>query len=293
MKESIIYTIKKVVTFGVLYAVSAVLGEVLVIGVLLGMGYDPLQGGMPEGQISELLFYYGFVIFALVTIAYCRLVEKKKIKEIGFSGNPLEYLAGALLAGLLLGIIMSAACVFDAITFQGFSTDVDFGSLLLWIVAFGIQGATEEIMCRGFLLNSLKSKVSAPVAILVSSTAFAFPHLSSLLEADFVYALVGIINLYLISIIFSIFVLWRSNIWIACGLHSVWNFILYAIMGLSLSGSESGTKGVILFEVKEASILNGAEYGIEASVITTVVLAALALIMVKRWKGTCDKNGIS
>lgn len=293
MKESIIYTIKKVVTFGVLYAVSAVLGEVLVIGVLLGMGYDPLQGGMPEGQISELLFYYGFVIFALVTIAYCRLVEKKKIKEIGFSGNPLEYLAGALLAGLLLGIIMSAACVLDAITFQGFSTDVDLGSLLLWIVAFGIQGAAEEIMCRGFLLNSLKSKVSAPVAILVSSTAFAFPHLSSLLEADFVYALVGIINLYLISIIFSIFVLWRSNIWIACGLHSVWNFILYAIMRLSLSGSESGVNGVILFEVKETSILNGAEYGIEASVITTVVLAALALIMVKRWKGKCDNNGIS
>lgn len=293
MKESIIYTIKKVVTFGVLYAVSAVLGEVLVIGGLVGLGYDPLQGEMPEGPIGELLFYYGFVIFALVTIAYWRLVEKKKLKEIGFSGNPLEYLAGALLAVLLLGIIMGAACVFDAITFHGFSVNVDLGSLLLWIVAFGIQGATEEIMCRGFLLNSLKCKVSAPVAILVSSTAFAFPHLSSLLEADFVYALVGIINLYLISIIFSIFVLWRSNIWIACGLHSVWNFILYAIMGLSLSGSESGTKGVIRFEVKEASILNGAEYGIEASVITTVVLAALALIMVKRWKGKRDNNGIS
>lgn len=42
------------------------------------------------------------------------------------------------------------------------------------------------------------------------------------------------------------FVLWRSNIWIACGLHSIWNFILYCIMGLSLSGSESALNGVIM-----------------------------------------------
>jgi membrane protease YdiL (CAAX protease family) len=147
-------------------------------------------------------------------------------------------------------------------------------------------------MCRGFLLNSLKNRTSIPLAILISSTAFVFPHLSSLSEADFVYALVGIINLYLISIIFSILVLWRSNIWIACGLHSVWNFILYVIMGLSLSGSERIAKGVIFFKVKDASILNGAEYGIEASVITTIVLGMLLIIMITRWKGRIDKSGI-
>ena len=166
-------------------------------------------------------------------------------------------------------------------------------SILLWILAFGIQGATEEIMCRGFLLNSLKNRISIPLAILISSTAFVFPHLSSLNEADLVYAVVGIVNLYLVSITFSILVLWRSNIWIACGLHSAWNFILYVIMGLSLSGSESVSKGVVLFSVKDTSILNGADYGIEASVITTVVLGMLLFVMVKGWKGRIGKDGIS
>ena len=78
-------------------------------------------------------------------------------------------------------------------------------------------------------------------------------------------------------------VLWRSNIWIACGLHSAWNFILYVIMGLNLSGSESVSKGVVLFSVQDTSILNGADYGIEASVITTVVLGMLLFVMVKGW----------
>ena len=63
--------------------------------------------------------------------------------------------------------------------------------------------------------------------------------------------------------------------------------------GLSLSGSESVSKGVVLFSVKDTSILNGADYGIEASVITTVVLGMLLFVMVKGWKGRIDKDGIS
>lgn len=286
------YIIKKLLAFILLYGVSAVLGEGIIIGILYGVGYDPLHGIMPEGQIGELLLYYGFVIFSLVTLLYCRFVEKKNIKSVGFLGNPIEYLTGALLASILLAIIIGINCAFDSITFCGFNINVNFKSLILWILAFGIQGATEEIMCRGFLLNSLKNRISIPLAILISSTAFVFPHLPSLIETNFLYAMFGIINLYLISIVFSILVLWRSNIWMACGLHSVWNFILYVIMGLSLSGSESISKGVILFNVKDVSILNGAEYGMEASVITTAVLGMLLFAMVKRWKGRFDKSGI-
>ena len=287
------YIIKKLLAFILIYVFSAVLGEGIIIGILYGKGYDPLHGIMPEGQISELLLYYGFLVFSLATLLYCRFVENKNIKSIGFSGNPIEYLAGTLVATILLFIIIGIGCFSSSISFCGFNTNVNIKSLLLWVLAFGIQGATEEIMCRGFLLNSLKNRISIPLAIFISSTAFVFPHLSSLIEADLVYAVVGVVNLYLVSITFSILVLWRSNIWIACGLHSAWNFILYVIMGLSLSGSESVSKGVVLFSVKDASILNGAEYGIEASVITTVVLGMLLFVMVKGWKGRIDKDGIS
>ena len=269
------YTIKKLLAFILIYGVSAVLGEGIIIGILYGMGYDPLHGVMPKGQVSELLVYYGFSIFLLTTVLYCKFVEKKDMKNIGFSKKSLEYLIGVLLASILLSIIIGIACLVHSITFSGFNKSISVKSLFLWLLAFAIQGAAEEIMCRGLLLNSLKNKISIPLAILISSTVFVFPHLSTLMEADFLYAVVGIINLYLISFIFSILVLRRSNIWIACGLHSAWNFILYVIMGLSLSGSESITKGVVLFSIKDESIINGAEYGIEASIITTVVLGLL------------------
>lgn len=290
--SAIEYTIKKVLAFILLYCISAVVGEGIIIGILYGMGYDPLHGVMPTGQIAELLPFYGYIIFSILTLLYCRFIEKQTGESVKATRGVMDYFVGTMIAIMLLFIIVGISCALGSIKFVEFEMNIDVKSLLLWILAFVIQGATEEIMCRGFLLNSLKKKISVPVAIMISSTAFAFPHLLSLVEADFVYVIVGIINLYLISIIFSMLVLWRANIWIACGLHSVWNFILYVIMGLNLSGSETASRGVMQFSVKDFSVLNGAEYGIEASIITTIVLGIVALILVVRWKGRMEKNGI-
>lgn len=282
------YIIKKLLAFALIYFFSGILGEAVIISILYGMGYDPLHGVMPQGELSELLFYYGFVIYTLITLAYCRVIEKRKVKSIGFSKHAADYFAGGLLAAILLAVIAGVGCVAGAMSFSGFNTNADVKSLVLWALAFAVQGGAEEIMCRGFLLSSLKKRISAPLAVFISSTAFVFPHLPSLLESDMVYAIVGIINLYIISIIFSLFTMRRRSIWIACGLHSAWNFILSVIMGLSLSGSESAAKGMILFSVKDGNILNGAEYGIEASVITTAVLGVLLLAMLIKRKGRTE-----
>ena len=108
------YIIKKLLAFILIYGVSAVLGEGIIIGILYGMGYNPLHGVIPEGQISELLLYYGFLIFLLVTLLYCRFVEKRDIKSIGFSGNPMDYLTGAMIALILLVVIIGIGCISSA-----------------------------------------------------------------------------------------------------------------------------------------------------------------------------------
>ena len=279
------FVLKKSLAFALIYWGSAVLGEGIIIGLLSAMGYDPLHGVMPAGMLADLLPYYGFVIFALAGIAYCRFVEKRSAASIGLSGNAADYLIGALLAVILLFIIVCVHVLCGSLTFSGVHKTENIAGLLLWVPAFAIQGAAEEILCRGFLLQSLRGKVSLPAAIGISSTAFALPHLPSLLEAEFGFAVAGIINLYLISIIFSALVLWRSSLWMACGLHSMWNYVLYIMMGLSLSGSESLREGIFLFRLNGATILNGGAYGLEASIITTAALGIAAAAVVKLWKG--------
>jgi len=104
--------------------------------------------------------------------------------------------------------------------------------------------------------------------------------------------LIGVVNLYLVSAIFSMLVLLRSNIEIACGLHSFWNFVLYGMMGLSASGSQCKADSILQFYVKHGNILNGGEYGIEAGMVTTFVLGLFLIVLVTCWKGRMDHNGI-
>jgi hypothetical protein len=103
-------------------------------------------------------------------------------------------------------------------------------------------------------------------------------------------AATAIVNLVLISIIFSLLTIRFKSIWAACGLHSVWNFILNSILGLNLSGN--GEKITAVFDMRSvgSNVLNGGEYGIEASILTAVVLAAVVGICILDLRKTAKKT---
>ena len=287
---AVIYTIKKVLAFIVLYWVSAVLGESVILGGLYLAGYDALHGVMPTGFVAELLLYYGFAVFLLVTIRYCKGIEKRTVSSMGFNKKIPDYLIGGVVAIVLLAVIMGVCCVLGGISYEGVGKEINGVYMIGLLAGLVVQSAAEEALSRGFLMNSLAKKIPVPLAVFVSATAFAFPHFSSLMEAPIQYCIVGIVNLYLISIIFSMLMLCRSNIWIACGLHGVWNFLLYGIFGLTLSGSETAGQGVLNFKVESANLINGGAYGIEASIITTVVLGIVAALLYVYWN---KKKGVA
>ena len=95
-----------------------------------------------------------------------------------------------------------------------------------------------------------------------------------------VIASVTIVNLVLISLILSLLTMRFKSIWAACGLHSFWNYILYNILGLNLSGKDESVAAVFDMSNVGSNVLNGADYGIEASIITTGVLAVTLGVMI-------------
>lgn len=282
-----LYVIKKLLAFFLIYAVSAVAGEAVVIGGLMARGYNPLNGDMPTGYIAQLLPYYGFAIFFIVALLYCKLVEKRGIKSLGFNKKVFDYVTGAVIAILMIAVIAVVCCITGVFTFNGI-TSINVGYLLPMLIAFFIQSAAEEVMSRGFLLTSLNKKTSLPVAVFASATAFAIPHLMSIMESDTEFVIIGIINLYLVSIIFSLLFMLRANIYIACGLHCVWNFLLNGVMGLSVSGSNNNPDAPMSFTVNAETILSGGAYGIESSIITTVVMVIVAVILVMIYRKRCE-----
>ena len=288
----IVYAVKKMLAFFLVYMAAAVIFEVIIIAGLTAMGYDPTHGVMPAGHVAELLQYYGFAGFGLATILYCVIVEKRNLRSLGFSGKIFDYLTGAVIAIALLAVIVGAGLATKVLRFDGMIASANTSYLALLFGAFVIQSLAEEILSRGFLLPSLAKKTSLPVAILVSSTAFALPHLASVVEAEGAFAVIGVANLYLVSLVFSMLFLLRSNIYIVAGLHCVWNFILYGVMGLAVSGSEANPDALMAFDVTGENLLSGGIYGLEASIVTTAVLGMVCVILVTLYRKRGMKHGI-
>ena len=287
-----LYILKKVLAFFLVFALSILVSEAIVIAVLYIMGYNPLFGDFPQGQTMELVKYFGYSLFIAVTIVYCRLVEKRRVMAMKVEKAGVGYFCGGLIAIILLTLIFAVCCLTGAVKFTGINSGFNAVYMVLFFFGFMFQSMAEEVMTRGFLLSSLMKKTSLPTAIFVSSTAFALPHFPTLFEAEFKFAVIGVINLYLVSAVFSMLYINHKNIYVVGGLHCVWNFMLYSVMGLSVSGSNSNKNGVLNFEVASQNILNGGVYGIEASLVTTAVLGITLAILAKRFLIKGVKNGL-
>lgn len=275
---TVLFVLKKIFAFWLCYIVGLFIAEGIVILLHFACGKNMLVGDVFDAQTITLITYYGYIIVAVVTLVYWKLIEKKPLSQMGLTKRFGNYFIGAAIGIFLLAVSVFIIVLTGNIEYCGVFENPDIRIILLLIGGFVIQGATEEFLCRGLVLHSLKEKTSLGVAVGVSAVMFIIPHLSSLLEGDFVYGVLGLINLLLISIIFSLVTVSFKSIWAACGLHSFWNAVLYSIFGLNLSGNDETVAAVFNMQSVGKNIWNGGEYGIEASAVTAVVLIVAVLI---------------
>lgn len=274
-----LFVVKKILAFWLCYIAGLFLAEGVVILLHFALGKNMLVGDVFEPQTITLITYYGYIIVSGVALLYWKLIEKKTLSEMGLTKRFGNYFIGIIIGVLLLVISVFAIVLTGNIEYNGFFENADILMIVLLIGGFIVQGATEEILCRGIVLHTLKEKTSTRVAIAVSTVLFIIPHCSSLFEGGMVYGVIGVANLVLISIIFSLLTIRFKSIWVACGLHSFWNAILYCILGLNVSGKDETVTAIFNLKSVGENIWNGGAYGIESSLITTVVLALAAAMI--------------
>lgn len=275
----ILYVIKVILFFWLCKFGSELVGEVLVIAVHFACGKNPLQGEMFDPETITLITYFGYAVIIGVIFLFWKLFQKKTIKELGFTGSPVSILAGVAVGTVLVVISTVAVMVTGAIKYNGVFANIDAKMIAVMFVCFILQSSMEEILCRGVVQQLLVNKTSIPVAVGVSAALFTIPHLSSMSDGSPLIVAAGIANLIIMSIIFSLVTIKSGSIWAACGLHAIWNYILYSILGLNLSGIDEKVASVFDMTSVGSNILNGGEYGIEASIMTTVVLTAGMIVL--------------
>jgi membrane protease YdiL (CAAX protease family) len=286
-----LFVVKKILAFWLCYIAGLFLAEGVVILLHFALGKNMLVGDVFDGQTITLITYYGYIIMSGVALLYWKLIEKKPLSEMGLTKRFGNYFIGIIVGVLLLAVSVFAIVLTGNIEYHGIFENADILMIILLFGGFIIQGATEEILCRGIVLHTLKEKTPTWIAIAVSTVLFIIPHWSSLFEGGTIYGVIGVANLVLISIIFSLLTIRFKSIWAACGLHSFWNAILYCILGLNLSGKDETVTAVFNMQSVGNNIWNGGAYGIEASIVTTVVLAIAAALIWYMNRKKIDKRG--
>ena len=157
----------------------------------------------------------------------------------------------------------------------------DVGILLLELLYFVGVGLAEELLARGAILHALL-RFGKWKALLISSCVFGLLHLTNP-NLD----VLAMVNLILAGLIMGLSMYATGSIWVAIGFHITWNWIQGSVLGIPVSGHvQSGT----LFQTAilgSNPVLTGGEFGAEASIICTAVLAlgSLAFFLYGRAKG--------
>ena len=274
----LLYIIKVIIIFWFVKFGAELIGEGLVIALHFACGMNPLEGEIFDGKTIIVITYFGYGLMTLLAILYWKLFQKKTVCELGFTKKAGTYFIGAVAGALLIAVSVGAVMLTGTITCNGVFRNIDHIYIMLMFGAFICQGAFEEVLCRGIVHQLLMNKTSVPVTVGISAVLFIIPHLNNLNGEGAGIVFFAVADLTLVSFVFSFLTLRFRSIWAACGMHSGWNYILFNILGLNLSGNDELTAAVFDMRSAGENILNGGKYGIEASAITAIALAVFLII---------------
>ncbi|NQJ21814.1 CPBP family intramembrane metalloprotease [Streptococcus suis] len=218
--------------------------------------------------VTLSLELFAFAFISLAIILWVRFVEKSPWLGLGLTKR------GALkdfLLGWGLGAAMLTACVllmwaFGVVQFTSFHVSPAFlGEFLILVLAWSVQGTTEELLTRGWMFSSLATKHNIPVGILISSLFFTFLHLG-----NNAISLIPILDLTLFAILACLVMLKTGNLWVIGGIHAAWNCFQGNVFAFPVSGTQAG-QAFISVTTSGPEWLSGGAFGVEGSIISLIV----------------------
>ena len=282
---------------GTIYVLMNLVG-LLALGVYSAVKH-PDQGVEGFAALAENLGTLGLLlVFALSapvafvwTLFFRRTLQQRTFSSLGFrrrrwlSRSAVGWVAGVVLSGavLLAGIV---AGVYE----PHLPTEPVRWSLLLALcLGFVVQGATEEIIVRGYAQKNMVEWRGATRSfgwiLVFPSAVFSFAQISNPEVGP-----VPVANTFLIGLALGALVLAQGDLWAAIGFHAGWNFGLAGVWSLPVSGI--APEGWLVVETNEglpdwARLAFGGAYGPEGGLVVTVlVVLAISILLpaaMDRW----------
>jgi len=245
-----------------LYILFAFLGLLIFPAIM-----QPLAGIILTSTLSS------FAAAAVANAVVVRIYERGRLADVGLAwslSSGRECVTGTGLAAAAAMVVISVPLALRMASFQQDKVAVEhpwaaftFGSASL---LFGVMG--EELLFRGYAFQLLIRAFGPFATILPTSLLFGLMH-----SANPGVTVMGIINTVAFGVLFG-YAVWRTGaLWLPIGLHFGWNVAL-PLLGSNLSGFTMGVTGYTL-KWTVGAFWSGGDYGVEGSVLTTLVVVAL------------------
>lgn len=231
----------------------------------------------------------GYVVLISIYCLRIRIFEKNRhpLQSMGLTGPRTKALK-LYAIGLILGFgLLTCVCLIlvatgnlrmNGIGLTPSSALIVLCSLPMWF----IQGASEEIMFRGFMIPRVKARFNMIFAVIFSSFLFSLLH-----GANIGFTWLAGINLFIIAVFFALLYIYTDSLWLTCAAHTAWNFCQGNLYGLEVSGS---TLKASVFDTAYTSSAKdlmtggafGPEGGLAVTIVTVIGIAIVSALLVRK-----------
>ena len=228
----------------------------------IGLGLDNLTNNLLGGQILNLVLITGSVYIAR------RWLDKRSFESLGLRLDKqamFDTLAGIGITFVQMGFIYFVMLGLGWLTFEGFAwefdpiNDVVIG-VLTFLVSFILVGWNEELMSRGYHLQTLASGLNMFWAVIISSAFFGIAHLGNP-NATWISAA----GIFFAGVYLAYGYIRTKQLWLPIGLHIGWNFFEGVVFGFPVSGLD--IYALLRIKVTGPVLWTGGAFGPEAGLI--------------------------
>lgn len=240
--------------------------------------------GNGVASIQEFFYHYilyyelfSFVFILLLFIFWVKFIEKNPLSTLGFvKKNWLKYLGwGISLSLLQMGVIALVYQVSGIGSFELNELSLEPILFILGLFPFWLlQGGTEEVATRGWLLTRIAARTNLPLAIGISSSLFGILHLGN---AGVTF--LSVLNIILDGVLAALLFIYTDSIWLVVAQHGTWNYVQGNLLGFQVSGTGADASIFTFTMGSGPDWLTGGEFGAEGSIITTLVLLVSVVIV--------------
>lgn len=285
----------------ILLVFAAFLGTQMISGIFLGifmLVYSLASGSLDftngitldtgsNEVINFITILISEILMILSVVVVLKNIDKKNLKHIGIEFNKSAFLDlfwGLLIGAFSMTIIFLILRFTNNITIDTASTPGISIYTFTGIITFILVGIAEELFSRGYCMTVLKQTNISWVPLVISSLIFSLLHT---LNPNVTF--LGLLNIFLVGILFGYMFMQRKSLWMPIGYHITWNYFQGNVFGFAVSGTDP--HGIIKLAHIKDNLLTGGSFGAEGGILTTIIIVA-GILLVSRLKVTKTNKAV-